>query len=177
MLRRIAITVALGLVSAGLAAGAALAGPLPTPPTPDEVTEVSWAIPKGQCPLLPRNVRVTGTGTAWKYTTSVTDPTTGATSYTELNVIKGTARDNRGGRYTFDYHNVLTAADARAPFSGIMSDHFTLKGRGVANGLHSAWLANFTLISEDPFNATIDPIWHVGRPIDFKTGAPLCDPL
>jgi hypothetical protein len=175
MLKRTIVAAAAALLLA-VGATAALGGDSPAPVAPVEETEVSWTIKKGQCKNLPPGLKVTGEGTSRKYVTfaSAAD---GTTAYTELVIITGTATDNRGGTYRFDYHNVLTTPDADAPFTAIMSDHFTLKGRGAANGLHSAFLANFTLTSEDPLVASLEKIWSTGDPIDFATGTARCDPL
>ena len=174
MLKRTILAAAVALLL-GLGATAALGGDSPVPVPPEE-TAVTWTLPKGQCKNLPKGLRVTGEGTSRTYVTSATAED-GTTAFTELTVITGTATDNRGGTYRFDYHNVLTTSDADAPFVGIMSDHFTLKGRGAADGLHSAFLADFTLTSEDPLVASFDKIWSTGDPIDFATGAARCDPL
>jgi hypothetical protein len=170
MLKRTIATAALVAVMAAMSATAALGHPAGAPT--GEVTQVEWTLPAGQCKLLPRSLKLTGKGTSRKYTTIGTDG-----SYTEVVFVNGTARDNRGGKYKFDYSNTFTTQTTVVPYTGLVTDYFSLKGKGAANGLHSAFLANFTLTSEDPLVFSIDPIFATGDPISFPDGTPHCDPL
>lgn len=175
MFRRASLAL-LAMLSIGLAAPAALAGDPPAPPVPTETTKVTWTLGSGKCKLLPKGLKLSGTGTSRKYTFSGMD-VNGSPYFTEFVVIKGTATDNRGGRYRFDYHNSFTAPDADVPYTGIISDHFTLYGNGEADGLHSAFVTRLTVTSEDPFQGSFDPIYAVGDPFGFADFAPRCDPL
>ena len=170
MLKRLLVSIAVLAIAAGMCVTTAIAHPGDAPA--GEVTEVDWTLPAGQCKLLPKRLKVTGEGTQRKYVTIGADG-----SYTEVNWVSGTAKDNRGGRYRFDYANTLTTQSTVVPWTGVMTDFFSLKGTGAANGLHSSFLANFTLTSEDPAAFSFDPIVTFGDPISFPDGAAHCDPL
>ena len=86
------------------------------------------------------------------------------------------APDQDGNRYRFLYSNQFrvsnTTADPDA-YTGIMVDLFLLRGDGPAK-LRNGFLARITTDLE---NFAFDPIFAFGDPIDFETGAAICDPL
>jgi hypothetical protein len=59
-------------------------------------------------------------------------------------------------------------------FIGEMVDLFMLRGSGPAE-LRNGFVANLTTNVDDVF--IFDPISEFGDPIDFVTGAAICDPL
>jgi hypothetical protein len=134
-----------------------------------ETFEASFTIPAGQCPHLPPDLEVSGVGTG--RTTFVVNKD--ATHFKILTRISGQAWDNEGGRYRFSYHNNIVGMLGG---SGAMTDHFTLKGNGAADGLHSQFAADLAF---DELGNVIgfDLTEFVGDPFDPMTGAPLCDPL
>ena len=170
MLKRTLVVMAVAVGLAGLSATAALGHPAEGP-TP-EVTDVEWTLTRAECKSLPKHLKLTGEGTSRKYTTIGSDG-----SYTEMTFVNGTAKDNRGGRYRFDYSNTLTTQSTILPWAGIISDYFSLDGRGAADGLHTAFLANFNFTSEDPLIFTFEPIYQIGDPISFPDGEEHCDPI
>jgi len=174
MLKRFLVVAVLGMCAAVAATGA-LADDT-SPPLP-EVKKVSFTITAKQCPDLPQGVTVKGSGTSRKYTTFSTDAN-GVNHYYEVTAVTGTATDNRGGRYRIDYHASFSASYTTTPYVAVLTDHFDLVPRGAfGGGLHTFFVANVTVRSEDPFEATFDPIVVHGDPLDFKTLKPHCDPL
>jgi hypothetical protein len=175
MIRRIAVAAAV-TVAAVLGASSALADDT-APPAPTLVENVSWKITWKQCGDLPTGVVIKGKGTKRVWDTSSTDAN-GVTYFSEVAVITGTATDNRGGRYRFDYHDSVTTSHTTTPYVALLVDHFDLVSVGAfGTGLHTFFMANVTVTSEDPFQATFTPILKNGDPLDFKTMTPHCDPL
>jgi hypothetical protein len=175
MFRR-AIVSAAAALSLGLGATGALADD-GSAPTPAEVKKVSFTITSKQCADLPQGVTIKGSGTSRKYTTFTTDAS-GVNHYFESVFITGTATDNRGGRYRFDYHHAWSSSSTTPPYVAFFTDHFDIVPRGAfGGGLHTFFAANVTVKSEDPFEAVFDPIVVHGDPTDFKTLKSHCDPL
>ena len=87
----------------------------------------------------------------------------------------GTATDQNGNTYVFDYSNAFRGTESGGVVSGLMNDHFSLAGNGPAN------LSNgFTGVFHTDFFSffTVDPVIRSsGDPIDFVTGTAHCDPL
>jgi hypothetical protein len=130
---------------------------------------VSFVITSATCSELPPATTVTGTGTEKSITVEKT--TNGVTFVHNTSHATGTATDQDGNTYVFDYSNSFTFSDAGSPgiFSGLVNDHFSLAGNGPAN-LNNGFQAVFT---SDSFT----PLKSHGDPIDFTTGAARCDPL
>jgi hypothetical protein len=136
----------------------------------------SFTIAKGRCPLLPANVEVQGLGLE----RTTTDIEGGDDSNDEggrvdlrgtlLSRITGTATDNLGGSYTFNYQLIFGfGKPVPIPGSGIGVDTFTLTGTGVANGLSTLIRARVT------FDSGFNPI---AFDILEQSGHPFgCDPL
>ena len=125
----------------------------------------AFTIAKGQCSQLPADVEVQGLGL--ERTTTVAEEVDGRLTYSRLSTITGTATDNFGGRYAFEYHNRLR--NAPIPGSGIDVDTFKLTGKGPANGMSTFFRAKVTL------DSGANPI---GFEILEQNGDPFhCDPL
>jgi len=171
MLKRLLLTVLTTLaLSAAMAAAAAQ----------DEggqtiVRPRTFTIPAGQCPTLPAGLAIQGQGT--EHTTIVIggdadDPDNedndGDAPMFRLNTtIVGTATDNAGGQYKFNYR--LRVRSLNDPTSGVAVDTFRLHGKGAADGLATLIRANLT------FDANFNPI---AFDLVELAGDPFhCDPL
>jgi hypothetical protein len=141
---------------------------------------VSFTVTSGQCQYLPAGTTLTGSGTEKSITTVRTDAN-GITTIENSTHAKGTATDNQGNTYVFNYSNSFRISNSAARpniFSGTMTDSFTVAGNGPAQ-LHNGFVA--TLTTDPSTFATVT--WHVqssrGDPISFATGpvVPHCDPL
>ena len=175
MLRRLGV-VALAMLTVGLPAAGALADDA-TPPAPTAVKKVSFTITAKQCPDLPQGVTIKGAGTSRKWESASVDAG-GMTHYFAVTAVHGTATDNRGGRYTFDYHDDWSTSHTTVPYVALLTDHFDLVPKGAfGGGLHTFFVANVTVNSEDPFDAVFEPTFLRGDPVDFKTLKPHCDPI
>ena len=134
-----------------------------------------FVIPAGQCPNLPAGTTVTGTGTGTSITKVRTDGS-GTTSVSNLTVTPGRATDQAGNEYHFLYRNsfLVSKTASESLFTGEMVDVFKLQGGGPAR-LRNGFVANFTTNFADV--SILDPISQFGDPLDFGTGAAMCDPL
>jgi hypothetical protein len=135
---------------------------------------VSFVITSATCSELPPGTTLTGSGTEKSITVVMT--TNGVTRVHNTSHATGTAADQEGNTYVFDYSNSFNISDAGSPgvFSGIMNDHFSLAGNGPAdlhNGFQAVFSTDFTTF------ASLTPLKTQGDPIDFVTGAAHCDPL
>ena len=175
MLRRLA-AVALAMLSVALPAAGALADDA-TPPAPTAVKKVSFTITAKQCPDLPQGVTIKGAGTSRKWESASVDAA-GMTHYSAVTIVTGTATDNKGGRYRFDYHDSFSTSHTTVPYVALLTDHFDLVPRGAfGGGLHTFFVANVTVKSEDPFDAAFEPTYVQGDPTDFTTLKAHCDPI
>jgi hypothetical protein len=140
-----------------------------------EKVPADFVMSSEQCPNLPAGTTITGTGTGTSVTKVRTD-SSGTTSVYNLTVTPGHATDQAGNEYHFLYRNSFlvskTASDSI--FTGEMVDVFKLQGGGAAR-LRNGFVANYTTNLVDVF--IFDPISEFGDPIDFDTGAAICDPL
>jgi hypothetical protein len=146
-----------------------------------ETSSVSFTITSAKCSNLPAGTTITGSGTQKSITTMRTDAS-GITTIGNSTHAHGTATDNRGNTYVFNYSNSFRVSNTTAhpgTFSGMMTDVFSLAGNGPAQ-LHNGFVAGIT--SSDGFNSAS---WDVkssrGDPISFATGpieaAHHCDPI
>jgi hypothetical protein len=142
-----------------------------------ETFPVSFVLSSSSCSNLSAGTTVTGSGSETSITTSRTDRD-GVTTIVNSTHAHGTATDQGGNVYVFNYSNAFRVADTPANpavFSGSMIDQFSLAGDGPAN-LHASFVADittdFTIFSWDVRNSR-------GDPIDFATGPVVhhCDPL
>ena len=170
-MKRLAMTVGALTVSAlAFAAANAAAGA-----TIDEFP-VSFTLTAASCPNLPAGTTVEGTGWEKSITNTRTDQK-GVMTVTNTSHAFGTATDQAGNRYVWNYSNsfgVSNTGTADPVFSGRMVDSFSLAGSGPAklqNGFQAGFTTDFqTLFAFDELNSR-------GDPIDFTTGAAICDPL
>jgi len=106
----------------------------------------------------------------------------GMTTIENSTRANGTATDNLGNTYVFNYSNSFRVSNTTAhpgTFSGMMTDAFSLAGNGPAQ-LHNGFDAGIT--SSDGF---VSASWAVkssrGDPISFSIGpieaAHHCDPI
>jgi hypothetical protein len=148
----------------------------------DEVTvkgtPVSFTITSDACSHLPDGTTIEGSGTQTSITTTRTDAK-GVTTIVNATHATGTATDEAGNAYVFNYSNEFRVSNTVADpgvFSGLMTDSFSLAGTGPAR-LHNGFVAELTTDFSSFFS------WDVrnsrGDPIDFATGPVVhhCDPL
>jgi hypothetical protein len=135
---------------------------------------VNFVMDSSTCSNLAPGTTLTGSGTEKSITVAKTK--NGVTRIHNTSHAHGTATDQDGNTYVFNYSNSFNVADTAASpgvFSGIMNDHFSLAGNGPAhlnNGFQAVFTTDFT-------SFTFDPLKSHGDPIDFATGAAHCDPL
>ena len=138
---------------------------------------VSFVLTSATCSNLATGTTITGSGTETSITTTKTDRN-GVTTIINATHAHGTAADQDGNGYVFDYSNEFRASNTVAEpdlLSGLMTDHFSLSGNGPAK-LNNGFVANFTARSDfSSFSA--QPISSYGDPIGFPDGTAHCDPL
>jgi hypothetical protein len=163
-----------------LTATAAAALLLPGSAVAGEVTKTvepfpaDFTLSSQTCPNLPEGTTIVGTGTGRSVTITKTDRR-GITTVFNSTIAPGRATDQDGNRYRFFYSNQFRVSNTTADpdtYTGIMVDLFLLRG-GPAK-LRNGFLARITTDFE---NFAYDPIFAFGDPIDFETGAAICDPL
>ena len=146
-------------------AGSALAAP------PEITTDsVSFVMSSATCSNLPAGTTIRGSGTIKSITTFTTSKK-GVTTIMNTTHANGTATDQAGNTYVFNYANHFSVSDSGpgTAFAGEMVDAFVLAGNGPAH-LNNGFRALFDLV-------TLEELSSRGDPIDFATGAPHCDPL
>ena len=143
-----------------------------------ETRPVTIEIKSENCSMLPPGTTITGTGTLTEITW--TTKRRGHRTVTNSELAPGTATDQAGNQYTFLYSNQSRVSNTRRRpqvYKGIMIDVFTLQGTGPAT-LSNGFLAKFTTDLSETFDLfRLRPIDAFGDPIDFETGAAICDPL
>jgi hypothetical protein len=135
---------------------------------------VSFVITSANCSELPPGTTITGSGVEKSVTTTLT--INGVAIIINSSHASGTATDQDGNTYVFQYSNDFRATvGAGGVLSGPMNDAFTLAGPGPArlsNGFTGTFSSDFaTFFSIDPV------VRSYGDPVDFVTGASHCDPL
>jgi hypothetical protein len=135
---------------------------------------VSFVITSATCSELASGTTLTGSGTEKSIT--VTKTNDGVTRIHNTSHATGTAVDQDGNTYVFDYSNSFNISDAGSPgvFTGIMNDHFSLAGNGPArlnNGFQAVFSTDFTTF------VSLTPLRSHGDPLDFTTVTARCDPL
>jgi hypothetical protein len=137
---------------------------------------VTFTMSSATCPNLPAGTTIEGAGTEKSITTTRTDED-GITTIQNASHATGTATDQAGNTYVFNYENnfrISNSAASPGVFSGRMTDSFSLAGPGPAtlqNGFQAIFTTDFTTF------ATFDPLNSRGDPLDFATGTAVCDPL
>jgi hypothetical protein len=163
------------VAAAALAVGVASAVAAGGPPT---ITTVSanFVLTSATCSKLPAGTTIIGTGTGTRIRSTRTDAD-GLVTITRILHSHGTATDQLGNTYVFNYINVYrvtnTAADPNV-FSGLMTDSFALAGNGPSN-LNNGFTAIFTT-NFAGFSSGQELNSH-GDPYDFAAGTARCDPL
>src|SRR5207245_1300823 len=125
---------------------------------------------------LPSGTTITGSGIEKSITRTQTAKD-GTTRIGNTSIAHGTATDQNGNTYVFEYNNTFNVSNTLqnlAVFAGQMNDHFSLAGQGPAH-LTNGFVADITTDFATFF--TFDPKVSHGDPIDFATRAPHCDPL
>jgi hypothetical protein len=87
----------------------------------------------------------------------------------------GTATDQDGNTYVFNYSNEFRATLNEGVYSGLMTDAFALAGGGPAH-LNNGFVGHFMSDFSSFFTVPIVISSH-GDPLDFAAGAVHCDPL
>ena len=135
---------------------------------------VSFVLTSATCSKLPAGTVLTGSGTETSITTTKVDRD-GVVTIENSSHAKGTATDQAGNTYVFNYSNEFRATLDGNVLSGLMTDAFALAGPGPArlnNGFVGHFVSDF---------ATFFTVPHVisshGDPLDFVTGEAHCDPL
>jgi hypothetical protein len=163
------VALAFGVTSAEAANGGT------TVTTRDVSFELSSG-PAPACSYLPAGTTVNGSGVEKSITTTRIDRN-GVTTIVNATHTHGTATDQAGNTYMFDYSNEFRVSNTVADqglFSGLMTDAFSLDGNGPAK-LHNGFVAE---IATSDFKVFTWNVRHTsGDPIDFVTGAAHCDPL
>ncbi len=152
-----------------LGSGSALAVP------PSKET-VGFVLTAASCPNLPTGTVITGTGTST--TVEIVTTHDGVTTVTNTTHAHGTATDQDGNTYRFNYSNhfrISNTGPTDPVLSGVMVDSFSLAGNGPAQ-LNNGFRAVFTIDSSTGA-ASFAELSSRGDPIDFGTGESRCDPL
>ena len=162
----------LAVAALALGSGSALAAP----PTVTEET-VEFVLSATTCANLPPGTEITGTGTS-KTIESVTTDRNGVTTVTNTTHASGTATDQEGNTYRFNYSNhfrISNTGPTDPVLSGVMVDSFSLAGNGPAqlsNGFRAVFTIDFSTGA-----VSFAELSSRGDPLDFATGAARCDPL
>ena len=128
------------------------------------------------CSELPAGTTIEGTGTGVSVTSESTNAD-GVTTVMNTTHIAGTATDQAGNTYRFNYSNhyrIANTGPTDPVLSGIMVDAFSLVGNGPAH-LSNGFRAVFTIDPSAGFS--FEELTSRGDPIDFATGEAHCDPL
>ena len=166
------------LVLAVLAvAGLALAGSASAAAPTVEETSVSFTMSSATCPNLAPGTTIVATGRQTSISSESTDRN-GVTTVTNTTTAHGTATDQAGNTYVFNYANhyrIANTGPIDPILTGVMVDSFSLAGNGPAH-LNNGFRAVFT-INVATGQASFVELTSRGDPIDFTTGESLCDPL
>ena len=166
---RFAIAV-IAVAGLALGAGTALAA------APDTIP-MSFTMSSATCPNLPPGTTLTWSGTGTSITSESTDRN-GVTTVMNTTHAQGTATDQAGNTYSFNYSNhyrISNTGPTDPMLTGVMVDSFSLAGNGPAH-LNNGFRAVFT-INAITGAAGFEELSSRGDPIDFATGQSLCDPL
>ena len=139
-----------------------------------ETFPVSFVLSSDTCSNLPSGTELMGSGTGKSITTTRTDRD-GVVIVGNSTHAHGTATDQDGNTYVFNYSNEFRATLDGDVYSGFMTDAFAVAGDGPAhvnNGFVGHFVSDFSSFFTVP-----DVINSHGDPLDFVTGAVHCDPL
>jgi hypothetical protein len=140
-----------------------------------ETFPVEFTLSSATCSNLPSGTTISGLGTGKSITTERTNGS-GVTTIMNATHAHGTATDQDGNDYVFDYSNEFRVSNTVASpdvFTGLMTDHFSNSGSGPAK-LNNGFVANVTFT---PTSFSVEPISSFGDPLSFPDGAAHCDPL
>ena len=135
---------------------------------------VSFVLSSDTCSNLPSGTELMASGTGKSITTTRMDQD-GVVTVVNSTHSHGTATDQDGNTYVFNYSNEFRATLDGGVYSGFMTDAFALAGRGPAhlnNGFVGHFMSDFSTFFTVP-----DVISSHGDPLDFVTGEAHCDPL
>ena len=136
-MRRIVLLPTIAMLFVVLGGTSAVAKPLV------ETFPVSFTVTSETCSNLPSGTELTGSGTGKSISTTRTDQD-GVVTVVNSTHAHGTATDQEGNTYVFNYSNEFRASNTAADpdmISGRMTDHFSLSGRGPSklnNGFATA---------------------------------------
>jgi len=139
-----------------------------------ETFPVSFVLTSATCSNLPSGTELTGSGTGTSITTTRADQSGGVTIVNSTHA-HGTATDQDGNTYVFNYSNEFRASLSEGVYSGFMTDAFSLAGSGPAH-LNNGFVGNF-MSDFSSFFTVPNVISSHGDPLDFATGQVHCDPL
>jgi hypothetical protein len=135
---------------------------------------VSFVLTSATCSNLPGDTELEGSGMGKSITTTHTDPD-GVVTVVNSTHSHGTATDQDGNTYVFNYNNAFRATLEGGVYSGSMTDSFVVAGHGPArvnNGFVGHFVSDFASFFTVP-----GVISSHGDPLDFATGDVHCDPL
>ena len=121
------------------------------------------------CTQLPPGLIISGSGESLLIFSIRTDGN-GNIVVNQHNVVTGTATDNNGGAYIFNYvnHATITTPPGVFPFSVSTSDHFNLLGAGPGHQMQVGFNADVTVTGPGTF---------VFSPISLHGDPSTCDPI
>ena len=121
------------------------------------------------CTQLPAGLVITGSGESLLVISTRTDKD-GNTVIQRHNVVTGTASDNNGGTYVFNYadNSTMTVPPGVFPITASVNDHFNLLGPGKGNQMQVGFNADVTITGPNTF--IFSPISLRGNPFS-------CDPI
>jgi hypothetical protein len=169
-MRRFVVTT-VGVVSVALSLGIVAAA---SQEATVDTFPVSFVLTSTTCSNLPSGTELMGSGTGKSITTTRTDQD-GVVTVRNSTHSHGTATDQDGNTYVFNYSNEFRATVDGNVFSGFMTDAFAVAGAGPArlnNGFVGHFVSDFSSFFTVP-----DVISSHGDPLDFVTGDVHCDPL
>jgi hypothetical protein len=135
---------------------------------------VEWTLPAGQCPSLPAEISVSGTGARLAVTNTKVNAD-GSSRIVSNDLVKGTAVDSNGGTYHFVYHNHTIQnmpSGTGLPIQVSMVDDFVLHGNGSAVDMRIGFNWRWTSPS-----AEIWPPADNWQQISTRGDPFLCDPI
>jgi hypothetical protein len=165
------VVTVVGVVSLGLSLGSMV---IASNGATVETRAVEFVLSSETCSNLPSGTVLTGSGTEKSITVTRVDRD-GVVTVTNSTHTRGTATDQDGNTYVFNYSNEFRATLDEGVYSGLMTDAFAVAGRGPArlnNGFVGHFRSDFSTFFTVP-----DVISSHGDPLDFETGDVHCDPL
>ena len=121
------------------------------------------------CTQLPPGLIITGSGESLIVASTRIDKD-GNTVVERHNVVTGTATDNSGGTYIFNYASnaTMTTPPGVFPITFSGTDHFNLLGHGKGNQMQVGFNADLTVTGPNTF--IFSPVSVRGNPFS-------CDPI